>query len=140
VQLCRLLPTRRGLLALPGGMIHLYRWKQGILSTCPAQPTLLDPPEYLGSFCAELIPYRLLVDSARDRLIVGCSSKRTFPVKEGALLFYDLGDLKPDDPADMDNHRSFHSPDASIRVTHPNVHGLLLDGDALYVADLDNGL
>jgi hypothetical protein len=128
-------------LADPGsGAIHVYRWKQGSLVSCPARATLLDPPEYLGSFCTDLIPRRLLVDSGRHRLVVGCSSKPTFPIKEGALLFYDLHAFDSHLSAELDNHRSSVSPGASMRVTHTNVHDLLLEGDALYVADFDNGL
>ena len=122
------------------GTIHVYRWKEGDLATCPAQPSLLPAPEYLGSFGGDYIPQRLLVDTARDRLMVGCTSKTTFPIIEGALLFYDLNSFNPDDPADMDTHRSNVSPDGSIRATYPNVYNLLLDGGTLYVVDSDNGL
>jgi hypothetical protein len=122
------------------GMIHVYRWTQDGLAACPDQPSLSEPLEPLGSFCKDLIPYRLLVDPARGRLIVGCTLKSTFPIKEGDLLFYNLNSFDPDAPDDMDDHRTFHTPDESIRVTFPNIYGILLDGDALYVADRDNGL
>ena len=129
------------LLAVPDrGMIHAYRWKDSSLATCPAQPTLLDPAEYLGSFAADWIPYSLLVDPNHNRLIVGCSSKPTFPVKEGALLFYGLGAFNPGNPVGMDDHWENVSPGLSVRVTSPNIYGLLLDGTELYVADVDNGL
>jgi hypothetical protein len=130
-------------LAVPdSGQIHVYRWKQGDLNTCPNQPSLLNPPQYLGAFGADVIPHTLLVDMTRNRLIVGCTSKTTFPIKEGAVLFYDLGSFNPANPADMDQHRTSHSPAASMRVTYPNVYGLTLSpsGDLLYVADPDNGL
>ena len=121
------------------GLIHAYRWKQGDLAACPDQPAL-PAPEYLGSFGGDYIPQRLLVDAARSRLIAGCTSKPTFPPVPGALLFYDLTSFDPADPAAMDAHRSDVSPDESRRVTYPNVYNLLLDGDTLYVVDLDNGL
>jgi hypothetical protein len=119
------------------GVIHVYRWKQGDLAVCPVRPSLLSPPVYLGSFGADFIPYRLLVDSVRDQLIVGCASN---PFKQGRLLFYDLSEFDPGNPADMDDHYTDVSPDESIRVTDPNVYDLLLDGDSLYVVDFDNGL
>jgi hypothetical protein len=125
------------LLPEQSGVIHVYRWKEGDLEVCPVRPSLLSPPAYLGSFGADLIPYRLLVDSAREQLIVGCVSN---PTKSGALLFYDLGEFDPANPADMDDHYADASPDESIRVTEPNIYDLLLDGDALYVVDFDNGL
>jgi hypothetical protein len=126
------------LLAEQSGVIHVYRWKQGgDLAVCPARLSLLSPPVYLGSFGADFIPFRLLVDSARDRLIVGCASN---PFKQGGLLFYDLSEFDPANPADMDDHYTNVSPDDSIRVTDPNIYDLLLDGDALYVVDFDNGL
>jgi hypothetical protein len=119
------------------GVIHVYRWKQGDLAVCPARPSLLSPPVYLGSFGADFIPFRLLVDSARDQLIVGCVSN---PFKPGKLLLYDLSAFDPANPAAMDDHYSNVSPDESIRVTEPNIYDLLLDGDVLYVVDFDNGL
>jgi hypothetical protein len=131
----------RPLLAVPDrGMIHAYRWKDSPLATCPAQPTLLDPAAYLGSFAADWIPYSLLLDPDHNRLIVGCSSKPTLPIKEGALLFYDLDAFDPGNPTGMDGHWENVSPDSSRRVTYPDVYGLLLDGTELYVADVDNGL
>ena len=78
-----------------------------------------------------------LVDSARDQLIVGCVSNL---VKQGSLLFYDLSEFDPANPAGMDDHYTNVSPDESIRVTDPNIYDLLLDGDSLYVVDFDNGL
>ena len=130
-------------LAVPdSGQIHVYQWKQGDLNTCPNQPSLLNPPQYLGAFGADVIPHTLLMDPPRNRLIVGCTSKVTFPIKEGAVLFYDLTSFSPAHPADMDQHRASRSPAPSMRVTYPNVHGLALspNGDSLYVADPDNGL
>lgn len=93
-----------------------------------------------GPDCDDLIPDRLLVDSLGGRLIVGCTSKPTFPIKEGDLLFYDLSRFDPDVPEAMDDHRTSHVPDESLRVSYPNIHAILLDGDDLYVADRDNGL
>ena len=69
--------------------------------------------------------------------MVGCVSN---PFKPGGLLFYDLSEFDPNDPAAMDNHYTDVSPDESIRVTDPNIYDVLLDGDALYVVDFDNGL
>ena len=80
------------------GVIRAYRWKQGGLAVCPTRPSLLSPAEYLGSFGADFIPYRLLVDAARDQLIVGCVSN---PVEQGRLLFYDLSEFDPANPAGM---------------------------------------
>jgi hypothetical protein len=125
------------LLPEQSGAIHVYRWKQGDLAVCPARPSLLSPPIYLGSFGADFVPFRLLVDSAREQLMVGCVSH---PFKQGRLLFYDLGEFDPANPAAMDDHYTDVSPDESIRVTDPNIYDLLLDGDALYVVDFDNGL
>jgi hypothetical protein len=122
------------------GQIHVYRWKQGELAVCPSQPTLLNPPEYLGSFAADKIPHTLLLDGIRNRLIVGCSAYNAFPIKDGALLFYDLRSFDPANPADLDNHRSDVSPDEAMRIFRTNIFGLLLDGSNLYVADFDNGL
>jgi hypothetical protein len=125
------------LLAEQSGVIHVYRWKQGDLATCPALSSSLSSPEYLGSFGAEWIPFRLLVDPSRELLIVGSVSN---PFKPGGLLFYDLGAFDPASPADMDNHTIDLSPDASVRATHPSIIDLQLDGDSLYVVDFDNGL
>jgi hypothetical protein len=122
------------------GLVQVYRWKSGELASCPAQPVLLDPPEYLGSFGVGMIPYKLLLDPDRQRLYVGCLSKKTFPVIEGDLLSYDLTAFDPADVEAMDTHNTSLAPDASMRVTYANVVGLLLDGDDLYVLDRDNGL
>jgi hypothetical protein len=119
------------------GVIHAYRWKQGDLAGCPNWPSLLSPPVYLGSFGGDDIPYRLLVDAARDQLVVGCVSNL---FKPGRLLFYDLNAFDPANPQDMDDHVIDASPDESIRVTQPNIHDFLIDGDSLYVVDFDNGL
>jgi hypothetical protein len=125
-------------MAPDSGQVHVFRWKQGELAACPGQPTL-SAPEYLGAFGADMIPNRLVLDSARHRLIVGYASHDVFPIKPGALFFYDLANF-PSDLADMDKNREDKSPAQSMRVTYPNVYGLLLDGDALYMADFDNGL
>ncbi len=121
------------------GQVHAFRWKQGELATCPARP---EPPDvaYLGSFGGDVIAYRLALDPVRGLLIVGASAKATFPVKGGALLFYDLVHFDPDDPAGMDQHRTVATPAEADRVTRPNIHDLLLDEDYLYVVDRDNGL
>ncbi|MBN2391580.1 MAG: hypothetical protein JXR84_12720 [Anaerolineae bacterium] len=129
-------------LALPdSGTIHVYRWKEpGDLATCPDQPQLLSPQYPLGSFASDLIPRQLVIDSARNRLLVGATTKPTFVVKEGGLWFYDLDSFNPNDIADMDNHRTDITADESIRVTYSSVYDILLDGDALYAVDSDNGL
>jgi hypothetical protein len=125
-------------LAVPArGAIHVYRWAPSPPSACPDLPAL---PEYLGSFCTDRIPYRLLVDPVRDQLYVGCTTKPTFPILEGDLLVYSLGDLNPDAPEEMDDGRTSIVADATIRVTPANVHDILLNGDTLYVADRDNGI
>ncbi|MBU1878429.1 MAG: hypothetical protein KJ734_05720, partial [Chloroflexi bacterium] len=132
--------VHQALLSEPdSGAIHVYRWKQGDLATCPAQPAPLSPA-YLGSFGTDLIPRRLLVDPARNLLLVGATSKKTFPIKEGALLFYDLGSFDPGNPAGLDALRTFHSPPETMRVTYSSIYDLLVSDDALYVADVDNGL
>lgn len=122
------------------GAVHVYRWKQGALATCPQQPTLPDPPVYLGSFGGDYIPHRLLLDAGSQRLFVGCASRTTFPPLDGALWMYDLTAFDPGNPGDLDNHRTDISPDGAMRATRTNVHGLLLEGDNLFVADADNGL
>ena len=122
------------------GKIHIFRWKQGDLAKCPARPALLNPPQYLGAFASDLIPHRLVADTTRNRLIVGCSAKTTFPIKEGALVFYDLANFDPNKIADLDKSRKLKTPDATMRVTHPNIQDIMLDGDALYLADFDNGV
>jgi hypothetical protein len=128
-------------LAAPdAGKVHVYRWKQGDLATCPTQPALLNPPAYLGSFAGDLIPYRLLLDAGRNQLIVGAAAKSTFPIKEGGLFFYDLSSFDPGNPADLDRHRTNRTANKAIRVTYANIYGLLLNGDSLLVVDLDNGL
>jgi len=133
--------VHKGLLSDPDtGQIHVYRWKQGALVTCPGKPTLLNPPEYLGAFAADQIPHALLVDNIHNRLIVGSSAYNALPIKDGALLFYDLSSFDPVNPAELDNHRIDVSPDEGLRVARTNVFDLLLDGDNLFVVDFDNGL
>ncbi len=123
------------------GAIHVYRWKEaGDLARCPNQPSLLPPQEPLGSFGSDLIPRRLVIDTARNRLLVGAETKPIPPVKEGGLWFYDLNSFNPNSPADMDTHRTDITPDESIRVTYSSVYDVLLNGDTLYVVDGDNGL
>jgi hypothetical protein len=122
------------------GLVHVYRWKSGELASCPDRPVLLDPPEYLGSFGTGMIPYKLLLDPIRERLILGCLSKKTYPVIEGDLFSYDLNALDSDAVEAIDTHPTSLAPDPSMRVTYSNVVGLLLDGDDLYVLDRDNGL
>jgi len=120
------------------GAIYVYRWKEpGDLATCPNQPSLLSPQEPLGSFGSDLIPRRLVVDPARNRLLVGAT---TFLFKQGGLWFYDLNSFDPNSVADMDHHRTDITPDESIRVTYSNVYDVLINGDNLYVVDSDNGL
>jgi DNA-binding beta-propeller fold protein YncE len=131
----------RPLLSEPtSALVHVYRWVNGPLATCPDQPSLLDPPEHLGSFASGLIPYRLLIDPAGERLYVGCTSKITFPQIDGDLLSYDLTAFNPQDVASFDAHRTSLAPDASMRVTLTNIHDLHLDGYDLYIIDIDNGL
>jgi hypothetical protein len=129
-------------LGLPdSGTIYVYRWKEpGDLATCPHQPLLLLPQEPLGSFGGDLIPRRLVVDSARNRLLVGATTKPTFPVKQGGLWFYDLNHFDPNSIADLDHHSTKITPDESIRVTYSSVYDILLNGDSMYVVDSDNGL
>jgi hypothetical protein len=69
--------------------------------------------------------------------MVGCVSN---PFHQGGLLVYDLSQFDPANPADMDDHYTDLSPDASLRVSDPNIYDLLLDDDSLYVVDFDNGL
>ena len=139
------------------GLIHVFRWREGALATCadPTPPSLLDPPEHIGSFCMTLtegfIPNRLVVDAARDRLIVGCRSYYLWPIRPGALLFYDdiTGCLEdpgtcfdPESAGFIEAGRTDHTPADSIRVTatHANIFDVLINGDDMYVADFDNGL
>jgi len=121
-------------------LVHVYRWKTEALALCPDQPVLLDPPEHLGFFTSGVIPYKLLIDPERQRLYVGCTSKITFPVINGEVLSYDLTAFDPVDVPAMDSHVTSLTPDESMRVTYPNVHDLLLDGDDLFILDRDNGL
>lgn len=129
-------------LGLPdSGAIYVYHWKEpGNLATCPSLPVVLSPQEPLGSFGSDLIPRRLVVDLTRNRLMVGATTKPTFPIVEGGLWFYDLNYFNPDFLADMDNHRTNVTPDKSIRVTYSSVYDILLDGDILYLVDSENGL
>jgi hypothetical protein len=129
-------------LAAPdSGTIYVYRLKEaGDLARCPDQPSLLPPQAPLGSFGGDLIPRRLVVDPARNRLMVGATTKPIFPIVEGGLWLYDLNSFDPSSVADMDNHRTDITPDESIRVTHSSVFDVLLNGDSLYMVDGDNGL
>jgi len=122
------------------GMIHVYHWKSGDIPTCPTQPVLLDPIEHLGSFSESYIPFQMQIDQLKNQLYVGCTSKRTFPIVEGAVHTYDLATFDPENIASLDSNRNDLTPTASIRVTHANVHDLYLDGDNLYIIDRDNGL
>jgi len=131
----------RPLLSEPtSALVHVYRWKEGELATCPDQPALLDPPEHLGSFASGLIPYKLLIDPVRQRLYVGCTSKITFPQIAGDVLSYDLTAFDPGNLETFDTHRTSLAPADSMRVTLTNVHDLHLDRDDLYIVDKDNGL
>jgi hypothetical protein len=122
------------------GLVHVFRWKSGDLVTCPAQPELLNPPEYLGAFGEGMIPYRLLVDLTQDRLYIGFTSKRTWPIIEGGIYAYDLAAFDPGNVAAMDTQRTNLTAPASMRVTYANVHEFLLLGDELLITDYDNGL
>jgi len=83
--------------------------------------------------------------------VVGCSTRYVPPVRQGALLVYDAiadcfdnasGCFNLKSPAYVETRRADFSPDASLRTlnTYPNICGLALHGDALYVADFDSGL
>ena len=133
------------------GRIHVFRWKEGELSTCadPDPAAILDPTEHLGAFCTDLIPYQVLLDPDRDQLVVGCLWKITYPVVTGGLFFYEgldacLDDpqscFDPESPAFFDNGRVDRSPEPPIRRMTPNVMGILIKDEALYMVDFDNGL
>jgi hypothetical protein len=126
-------------LSMPdSGGVHVFA-RHGIDVACPARPHEASI-DYLGSFAQDVIARALAVDHARRRLVVGAASKPIFPVREGALLFYDLDRLDRDDPAAFDDHRSVATVDEADRVTYANVHQLRVAGDDLYVVDRDNGL
>jgi hypothetical protein len=122
------------------GQIHVFQWVTGALETCPNLPGLLDPPEYLGAFGQGMIPYKMGIDPENQRLYVGFIAKRTFPVIEGGISYYDLSTFDPETPEALDAHRTDLTPDAAMRVTYPNVYDLLLKGSDLYIVDRDNGL
>jgi hypothetical protein len=117
--------------------VYAFRWKQGDLAVCPSQP-VLPPPQNLGYFGEDRIPYRLVVDETRNLLIVGAVANNVL-LKQGVVWFLSLSGF-PDNMADINSLLQIKTPPQSMRVTNPSVYGLLLDGDALYVADLDNGL
>lgn len=143
------------LLAVPDrGRIYAFQWKRDDDGS-GSEPATLLPAKYLGSFCVTehngFIPNRLLVDTARDRLIVGCTARYVPPVHQGAVLFYDsisaclenaTSCFNSASPDSMETRRTDHSPDASRRAlnTYPNINGIAVENDAMYIADFDNGL
>lgn len=118
------------------GAIHVYRWKQGPLPAGAPLPA----SQYLGTFCSDLIPDRLVLDAANDRLLVGCAAHAVFPIRAGALLVYDLTAFNPAKPDELDKRRVAITAADALRVKPANIQGLCLDGDSLFVADRDNGL
>jgi hypothetical protein len=143
------------LMSVPdSGRIYVFQWQQDD-GAPDREPVVLLPAKYLGLFCTTprtgFIPNKLLVDKSRDRLIVGCTSRYVPPVHQGAVLFYDTiseclenapGCFNPASPDYMETRRTDHSPDTSLRAlnTYPNIYGIVVDGDAMYIADFDNGL
>jgi hypothetical protein len=129
----------RPLLAEPdSGKVHVFRWKTGDLGLCPDLPGWMDPPEYLGAFGAEKIPDKLLV--VEESLFVSFLAKRTWPIIEGGIAVYDLGEFDPLDVSSMDDVMTDLTADASMRVTYPNVQDFIIRGDDLFLVDRDNGL
>jgi hypothetical protein len=121
------------------GSVHAYRWKDGPIPACPARPAELAPV-YVGSFAQDMVAYRLALADAHRELALGASAHPTFPVKAGGVFLYDLDRFDPADVASFDQERqSAPQPEAWL-ATGPNVHGLVVSGDELYVVDRDNGV
>jgi len=122
------------------GRINVFHWKNGVFEPCSGTGQLVTEAP-LGAFCTDKLPQQLVIDEQRGQLLAGCSS---FDDIVGGVLAYRLDPFPPADLAEMDTDErrtDISHPDLRKAVrSDPNVRGLALDGDLLYIADCDSGL
>lgn len=121
------------------GQLKVFRFKNGALPTCPDLPTVTL--EYIGSLATDRLPRDVVIDQDRQLLIVGCETKIG---RYGAVLQYDLPGPDEEITAEMlsamETGRIDISAGPMSRIINPSVGEMILDGDYLYIADMQNGL